>query len=48
MNEEELKFKLHQILTAACDRNMYSGWGAIVYILNKDGVSTEFFKTKQT
>lgn len=48
MEEEELSFKLHQIITAACDRDMYSGWGAVVYMVTKDGVSTTFHKTKQT
>ena len=48
MEEEELKFKLHQILTSACDRDMLSGWGAIVYIVNKNGITTEFIKTKQS
>lgn len=48
MGEEELSFKLHQIITSACDRDMRSGWGAIVYIVNKDGIKTEFLKTKQS
>ena len=48
MEEEELKFKLHQIITAACDRDMRSGWGAIVYIVNKNGVTIDFIKTKQS
>ena len=43
-----MKFKLHQILTSACDRDMLSGWGGIVYIVNKNGISTEFIKTKQS
>lgn len=48
MDEEELSFKLHQILTSACDRDMLSGWGAIVYIVSKKGISTEFIQTKQS
>lgn len=48
MEEEELGHKLHQIITAACDRDMYSGWGAVVYIVSKKGVSTTFHKSKQT
>lgn len=48
MEAEELGFKLHQIITSACDRDMYSGWGAVVYLVTKDGVSTTFHKTKQT
>ncbi len=48
MNQDELSFKLHQIITAACDRDMRSGWGAIVYIVNKDGIVTEFIQTKQS
>jgi 20S proteasome subunit beta 3 len=48
MEEEELKFKLHQIITSACDRDMRSGWGTIVYIVTKDGVQTHFYKSKQT
>jgi len=39
---------LHQIITAACDRDMYSGWGAVVYIVSKEGISTKFFQTKQS
>jgi hypothetical protein len=39
---------LHQIITAACDRDMYSGWGGVVYTLDSNGVTTEFLKTKQT
>lgn len=48
MEREELSFKLHQIITSACDRDMLSGWGGIVYIVDKDGVHTEFLKTKQS
>ena len=48
MDEEELGFKLHQIITAACDRDMRSGWGAIVYIVNKDGIKSNFIQTKQS
>jgi len=43
-----LGFKLHQIITAACDRDMLSGWGAVVYIVNKDGIATTFHQTKQS
>lgn len=48
MGEEELREKLLQIITAACDRDMRSGWGTIVYIVNKDGVNTQFYDTKQS
>ena len=48
MDEEELGFKLHQIITAASDRDMYSGWGAVVYLVTKDGIKTTFHKSKQT
>lgn len=48
MEEEELQNKLHQIITAACDRDMRSGWGAIVYIVNKDGIRSNFYRTKQS
>ena len=48
MEREELSFKLHQILTSACDRDMLSGWGGIVYIVSKDGITTEYLKTKQS
>lgn len=48
MEREELGFKLHQIITSACDRDMYSGWGGVVYIIDSKGVVTEFLKTKQT
>ena len=42
METEELEEKLHQIITAASDRDMYSGWGAVVYIVDKDGIHTTF------
>ncbi len=48
MEKDELAFKLHQIITSACDRDMYSGWGAVVYIVTKDGITTEFHKSKQS
>jgi 20S proteasome subunit beta 3 len=48
MAEDELGFKLHQILTSACDRDMYSGWGGIVYLITKEGIKTTFLKTKET
>jgi 20S proteasome subunit beta 3 len=48
MESEELGFKLHQIITAACDRDMLSGWGAVVYIVTKDGITTTFHQTKQS
>ena len=48
MEKDELAHKLHQIITAASDRDMYSGWGAVVYIVSKDGVSTTFHQTKQS
>lgn len=48
MEEEELGFKLHQIITAAADRDMYSGWGTVVYLVTKDGIKTTFHKSKQT
>lgn len=39
---------MHQIITSAADRDMLSGWGAIVYIVNKNGITTDFIKTKQS
>ena len=48
MESEELGHKLHQIITSASDRDMYSGWGAVVYIVSKDGISTTFHKAKQS
>ena len=48
MEQEDLAFKLHQIITSAADRDSRSGWGAIVYIVNKDGIKTHFIKTKQS
>jgi 20S proteasome subunit beta 3 len=48
MEAEELGHKLHQIITSACDRDMYSGWGAVVYLVTKDGISTTFHQTKQS
>lgn len=48
MPAEELKFKLHQLITSACDRDMYSGWGGIVYMITANGIETTFLKTKET
>jgi 20S proteasome subunit beta 3 len=48
MEKEELESKLYQIITAACDRDMYSGWGTVVYIVSKDGITTNFYNTKQS
>jgi 20S proteasome subunit beta 3 len=48
MEEAELRTKLYQIITSACDRNMRSGWGTIVYIVNANGVQTHFYHTKQS
>lgn len=48
MDQEELSTKLQQIISAACDRDMYSGWGTVVYIVSKKGISTTFHKTKQS
>jgi hypothetical protein len=36
------------MLTAACDRDMYSGWGGIVYIVTADKIDVQFLKTKQS
>ena len=48
MEREVLQGKLLQIITAACDRDMLSGWGTVVYIVDKNGVSTQFYQTKQS
>jgi 20S proteasome alpha/beta subunit len=48
MEEEELRSKLYNIITSACDRDMRSGWGTVVYIVNSRGVQTHFYQTKQS
>jgi 20S proteasome subunit beta 3 len=41
MNPDELFETISQSLLAALDRDSISGWGAVVHIITKDGVTTK-------
>lgn len=47
MPEDELFEVVSQCLLASIDRDATSGWGAVVHILNKDGVRTKHLKVRQ-
>lgn len=46
MNEEELFEVTSQVLLAATDRDAISGWGAVVYLLTKDGIKAKTLKCR--
>lgn len=47
MDPDELFETLAQALLASVDRDAYSGWGAVVHIITKDGVSSRQIKVRQ-
>jgi len=47
MEPEELFETLSQCLLAAVDRDALSGWGAVIHILTKDGLTTKHLKARQ-
>jgi len=47
MEPDELFETLSQALLASCDRDALSGWGAVVHIITKDGVTTRDLKARQ-
>lgn len=46
-DEDELFETLGQSLLAAVDRDAISGWGAVVHILNKKGLTTKYLKSRK-
>ncbi|OAD55362.1 Proteasome subunit beta type-3, partial [Eufriesea mexicana] len=46
MEPDDLFETISQALVNACDRDAISGWGAIVYIVEKDKVTTRTIKTR--
>lgn len=46
MDEEQLFEVISQTLLASVDRDCLAGWGAIVHIVNKDGVTTRELKSR--
>ncbi|KAK8801911.1 hypothetical protein WA158_006306 [Blastocystis sp. Blastoise] len=46
MNPEELFEVISQVLLASVDRDAYSGWGAIVWIITKDQIIERKLKTR--
>lgn len=46
MEPEELFEVISQVLLASIDRDAYSGWGAIVWIITKDKIIERKLKTR--
>jgi 20S proteasome subunit beta 3 len=46
LSPEELEDILGQSLVSGCDRDAASGWGGVVYIMNKDQITVKILKTK--
>merc|ERR1712157_97158 len=44
---DDLFETLSQALLASVDRDAYSGWGAVVHIITKDGVTSRKLKVRQ-
>lgn len=47
MDKDELFEVLAQSLLAAVDRDALSGWGGVVHIITKEGVTTKTLKARQ-
>jgi 20S proteasome subunit beta 3 len=47
MEPDELFETLAQALLSSVDRDAYSGWGGVVHIITKDGVTTKQLKCRQ-
>ncbi len=47
MDSDELFEVLAQSLLAAVDRDALSGWGGVVHIITKEGVTTRTLKARQ-
>ena len=43
---EDLFETISQTLLNAVDRDAYSGWGAVVWIITKDGVTKRWLKAR--
>jgi len=46
MEPDQLFETISQALVNACDRDAISGWGGVVYIIEKDKVTTKMLKTR--
>ena len=46
MNPQEVEDTLAEVITTGADRDILSGYGAVVYILTKDGLKVSHLKTK--
>ncbi|KOC68690.1 Proteasome subunit beta type-3 [Habropoda laboriosa] len=46
LEADDLFETISQALVNACDRDAISGWGALVYIIEKDKVTTKSIKTR--
>jgi 20S proteasome subunit beta 3 len=47
MGKEELFETIAQALLASVDRDALSGWGGVVHIITKEGVTTRELKGRQ-
>ncbi|KAH9524556.1 Proteasome subunit beta type-3 [Bulinus truncatus] len=47
LEPDDLFETISQALMNAFDRDAVSGWGAVVYIIEKDKVTKKFLKTRQ-
>jgi 20S proteasome subunit beta 3 len=47
MDPDQLFETLSQSLMSAVDRDAMSGWGGVVHIITKDGVTTKELKARQ-
>lgn len=47
MDADDLFETISQALLASVDRDAYSGWGAVVHIITKDGVTSKELKIRQ-
>jgi 20S proteasome subunit beta 3 len=46
MNPQEVEDVLAEVITSGADRDILSGYGAVVYVLTKDGIKVSHLKTK--
>jgi 20S proteasome subunit beta 3 len=47
LEPDDLFETISQCLLASVDRDAYSGWGAVVHVLTKDGLRTKHLKVRQ-
>lgn len=46
LSPQELSDVLSHVIVGGIDADILSGWGAIVYIMTKDGIEAKYLKTK--